>query len=220
MIRASILILGSSLALTACMSSAPPAGAPVPKTSASAATTKDRVWVTGSSNIVRSFTCRATQVNVSAEAAPEAFDRTKTDGLPAVRSGALDVPVRSLDCGIGLQNVHLREALGATTHPEISFILSDYVVERGEDVSNVRMQGLLRIAGTERAVVVHGSVFRNAVGQLILRGAREIDVRDFGVKPPRRFLGLLRVRNEVTVHFEVAVRPLIDPLGVLVSSLQ
>jgi hypothetical protein len=28
------------------------------------------------------------------------------------------------------------------------------------------------------------------------------------------------VRNEVTVHFEVVVRPLIDPLGVLVSTLQ
>ena len=82
------------------------------------------------------------------------------------------------------------------------------------------MQGILRIAGTERTVVLHGNVFRNQAGQFILRGEREIDVRDFGIKPPRRFLGLLRVRNDVTVHFEVAVKPLIDPLGVLVSSLQ
>jgi polyisoprenoid-binding protein YceI len=159
-------------------------------------------------------------VNLSAEAAPEDFDRTKTDGLPAVRSAALQVPVRSLDCGIGLQNTHLFEALGASTYPQISFTLADYEVERGESMSNVRMQGQLRIGGTERAVVIHGSVFRNAAGQLILRGAREIDMRDFGIKPPRRFLGLLRVRNDVTVHFEVAVRPLIDPLGVLVGSLQ
>ena len=219
MIRASILLLGSSLALTAGMNSAPPATAPVPRSSAGAAITTDKIWVTGSSNI-RSFNCRATRVNVSVEAAPEDFDRTKNDGLPAVRSGALQVPVRSLDCGIGLQNADLFETLGATTHPAISFILADYAVERGESVSNVRMQGLLRIAGTERAVVLHGSVFRNAEGQFILRGEREIDVRDFGIKPPRRFFGLLRVRNEVTVHFEVAVRPLIDPLGVLVSSLQ
>lgn len=219
MIRASILILGSSLALTACMNSAPPASAPVPKSSAGAVTSTDKIWVTGSSNI-RSFTCRATQVNVSAEAAPEDFARTKNDGLPAVRSAALGVPVRSLDCGIGLQNADLFETLGATEHPAISFSLSDYVVERGESVSTVRIQGLLRIAGTERAVVLHGSVFRNAAGQLILRGEREIDVRDFGIKPPRRFFSLLRVRKDVTVHFEVVVRPLIDPLGVLVGSLQ
>jgi len=179
----------------------------------------DKIWFTGSSNI-RSFTCRATQVNVSAEAAPELFDRTKADGLPAVRNAALQVPVRSLNCGIALQNAHLFETLDASKNPSISFTLSDYAVDRGDAGSNVRMQGLLRIAGTERAVVVRGTVFRNRAGELILRGARSIDIRDFDIKPPRRFLGLLRVRNEVTVHFEVAVRPLIDPLGVLVSTLQ
>jgi len=182
-------------------------------------TTPDKIWVTGSSNI-REFVCRANRVDVSVEAAPEDFARTKSDGLPAVRGAALAVPVRSLDCGIGLQNTHLFETLGATEHPSISFSLSDYVVERGESVNAVRMQGLLRIAGTERTVTLHGSVFRNAAGQLILRGEREIDVRDFGIKPPRRFFGLLRVRKDVTVHFEVVVRPLIDPLGVLLSSLE
>ncbi len=219
MIRASILILGSSLALTACINSAPPASAPVPKSSAGSVTNMDKIWVTGSSNI-RGFTCRAGQVYVNAEAAPEDFDRTKNDGLPAIRSGALQVPVHSLDCGIGLQNAHLFETLGATEHPAISFSLSDYVIDRGESVSTVRMQGLLRIAGKERSMVLHGTVSRDAAGQLILRGQREIDMRDFGITPPRRFLGLLRVRNEVTVHFEVAVRPLIDPFGVLVSTLQ
>src|SRR6266511_1948384 len=219
MVRASILILGSSLALSACMNSAPPASAPTPKSSDGTALTADKIWVTGTSNI-RNFTCRAKQVNISTEAAPEDFDRTKRDGLPAVRSGAFAVPVTSLDCGIGLQNAHLFDALAAKTHPTISFTLADYSVERGDPASNVRMQGLLRIAGTERLVVIHGSVFRNDAGELILSGNREIDVRDFGVKPPRRVLGLLRVRHEVTVHFEVTVRPLIDPLGVLVSSLQ
>ncbi len=219
MIRGSALLLCSSLALTACTQSAPPASAPVPESSSGAALVADKIWVTGSSNIV-DFTCRATRVDVSTEAAPEDFDRAKNDGLPAVRSAAVEVPVRSLDCGIGQQNNDLFKALRATEHPAISFNLADYVVERGEPVSNVRMQGLLRIAGTERAVVIHGSVFRNAAGQFILRGERGIDVRDFGVKPPRRFFGLLRARPDVTVHFEVVVRPLIDPLGVLVGSLQ
>jgi len=158
-------------------------------------------------------------VNVSVEAAPEDFERTKKDGVPAVRRAALQVPVRSLDCGIGLQNKHLFETLDATNQPAISFSLADYVVDRSEPGSNVRMEGVLRIAGQERVLILHGNVSRNTAGQLILRGQREIDMRTFGIKPPRRFFGLLRVRNEVTVHFEVVVRPLIDPLGVLVSSL-
>jgi hypothetical protein len=218
MTRYLILLVGS-LSLSACVSSAPPVTVPAPRSSAGESVHADKIWLTGSSNI-RAFTCRATSVNLSVEAAPEDFERTKRDGLPAERIAALEVPVRSLDCGIGLQNAHLFEALDATSQPAISFSLADYVLDRSEPGSNVRMEGLLRIAGKERSMVLHGTVSRNAAGQLILRGRREIDMRNFGITPPRRFFGLLRVRNEVTVHFEVAVRPLIDPLGVLVSTLQ
>jgi hypothetical protein len=218
MTRYIVLLIGS-LSLSACVNSPPPATAPAPRSSAGESLAADKIWLTGSSNI-RAFTCRATLVNLSVEAAPEDFERTKKDGLPAVRSAALEVPVRSLDCGIGLQNTHLFETLDAANQPAISFSLASYVVDRSESGSNVRMAGLLRIAGQERSMVLHGNVSRNAAGQLILRGQREIDMRNFGVTPPRRFFGLLRVRNEVTVHFEVAVRPLIDPLGVLVSALQ
>lgn len=177
---------------------------------------QDRVWFTGSSNI-RNFTCSAKQVNVSTEAALEDFARTKSDGLPAVKNAALEVPVRSLDCGIGLQNSHLFETLGATTNPSITFVLSNYAVNAARQV---RMNGTLRIAGIERNVEISGRVLRAGNGQLTLTGDREIDVRDFGVQPPRRFFGMLRVRKEVTVHFLVAVRPLIDPLGILTASLQ
>lgn len=218
MIRHFNLLVGA-LALSAGVNSVPKANAPAPKSSAGGTVPTDKVWLTGSSNIL-AFTCRATMVNLSVEAAPEDFERTKRDGLPAVRSAALEVPVRSLDCGIGLQNTDLFEALDAGNQPAISFSLADYVVDRSEAGSNVRMEGLLRIAGKERSMVLHGNVSRNPAGQLILRGQREIDMRSFGITPPRRFFGLLRVRNEVTVHFEVAVRPLIDPLGVLVSTLQ
>lgn len=211
------ILIGCSLVLAACVNQTPPANPPAPRSGLSR--TADRVWFTGSSNI-RRFMCSSTQVYVSAEAAPEDFQRTKEDGLPAVRSAAFQVPVRSLDCGIGLQNTHLFETLGATSNPTISFALAGYSVEPSEAGRNVRMNGTLRIAGVERKAVLRGTVFRNAAGQLILRGDHAINVRDFGIAPPRRFLGILRVRDEVTVHFEVAVRPLIDPLGVLATSLQ
>jgi hypothetical protein len=134
------IVLVSSLALAACVNSAPPASAPLPKSTIGETILADKVWLTGSSNI-RGFTCRGSLVNLSVEAAPEDFARTKDDGLPAVRSAALQVPVRSLDCGIGLQNAHLFETLDATNQPAISFCLADYVVDRSEPGSNVRMEG-------------------------------------------------------------------------------
>jgi hypothetical protein len=177
------------------------------------------VWFTGSSNI-RSYTCDAKQVYVSAQAAPEEFARTKEDGVPAVRIAALSVPVRSLDCGIAKQNRDLYETVDAEHHPDISFTLNYYKLESVAPVRRVRINGSLRIAGVERDYIVNGTVAPGPDGGWILRGDRSLNVRDFGIKPPRRFLGILRVRDEITVHFELVVRPLIDPLNVLATSLQ
>lgn len=209
------VLIACCVSLTACAGHSPVAGPPVPELSGS----HDRVWFTGSSNI-RNFTCSAREVFFSTEAAPEEFDRTRKDGVPAIRSAALEVPVRSLDCGIGLQNSHLFETLRASAHPSILFVLKDYTVESSGIVPRIQMNGALRIAGVERNVVFQGTMLRDVNGCLMLMGEREMDVREFGVVPPKRFLGLLRVRNTVTIHFAVAVRPLIDPLSIVTASLQ
>jgi polyisoprenoid-binding protein YceI len=213
MSRIRSLLALSTLSLVACVNTAP-TNRPDPLLSSA-----DRVWFEGTSNI-RQFTCNAKKVYVSTEAAPENFQRTKVDGVPAVRNAAVDVPVKSLDCGIGLQNAHLFETLGASAHPDITFVLNTYAVQPSQDKRNVTIDGALRIAGVERSMRFNGSAFRTGSGEWMLTGDRVINVRDFGIAPPRRFFGLLRVRNEVTVHFELAVRPLIDPLGVLTASLQ
>ena len=210
----SVVAAGSAIALAACASAAPPSVQP-----ASPVTSMDVVWFTGASNI-RSFSCTSNQVALSAEAALDEFDRTKADGVPAVRSAALAIPVRSLDCGIQKMNDDLFATLGGAADPTISFRLDEYVVIKPGSPGAVRMHGLLRLAGHAKQVVVYGTVVRDGNDQLRLRGERRIDVRDFGVKPPRRFFGLMRVRPEVDVHFDVAVRPLIDPLGILTSSLR
>jgi hypothetical protein len=38
-------------------------------------------------------------------------------------------------------------------------------------------------------------------------GTYVVRLQEFGVEPPRRFGGLLRVRDRVTVHFDVVPEP-------------
>lgn len=195
--------------LIACAGNSRPATIPSPV----AAT--DVVWFTGTSNI-RHFSCSTADVAVYTEAAPEEIDRSRSDKLPAVRSAALAIPVRSLDCGIHKMNKDLQETLGAKLNPTISFRLWNYVMVGGKSGA-VRMNGLLTIAGREKVVILYGNVVHDSNGGLRLLGNRMIDVREFGVSPPRRFFGLLQVQKDITIHFNVAVRPLIDPLGILAA---
>lgn len=205
MSRLLLTIAGCALGVSACSSSgrAPSDGAPTP------AQTPDRVWFTGASNI-RHFTCRAAAVTVRAEAAPEEIERAKSDGLPAIRGALVEIPVQSLDCGISKMNRDLSETLGGEKYPTIRFSLWNYVLLGRGTPGAARMNGLLRIAGKEKVMVVYGNVFQDAEGNLRLRGNRIIDVREYGITPPKRFFGLLHVGKEITVHFDVAVRPLID----------
>ncbi len=130
------------------------------------------------------------------------------------------IPIRSLDCGIRKMNHDLYVTLGGDANPTISFALSNYQVLSTGAPGSVRMNGVLRLGSTTNYMTVHGNVIRDADGTLRLRGERMIDVRDYGVHPPRRFGGLLKVRPDIDVHFDVAVRPLVDPLGILTSLLQ
>jgi hypothetical protein len=178
---------------------------------------KNQVWFTGASNI-RHFTCYATRVSVRTEPAAEEIERTRPDGLPAVKRATLEIPVRSLDCGIGLQNSHLFETLGAASNPAISFVLGDFAVNDSAAKRYVSMNGALKIAGVERWIVLRGQVVRDGDGKQVLAGERRIDMREFGVQAPRRFFGLLRVSNQVTVHFLIAVPSAIDHPGILTGN--
>lgn len=206
MLRKMLLVGGCSIGVTACASFSPTANRGL---TPGAVEAPDMVWFTGASNI-RHFTCGSKVVTVLATAAPEEFERAKADGLPAVSSAAMAIPVLSLDCGISKMNSDLRETLGWDRNSTINFRLWNYVVLNRSVPGAVRMNGLLTLAGREKMMVVYANVEKLDNGQLRLRGERMIDVRDFGIAPPRRFFGLFHVRNEITVHFDVAVRPLIE----------
>lgn len=165
---------------------------------------ESRVWFTGTSSL-RHFTCRAGDVYATLELAPgrDVQALLAGDGVPAAVT--LRVPVARLNCGIPLQNRHLRHTLHGDEHPSVEFTLDGYRLVPGDSAAQLRMLGRLAIAGVERAVELTGTLVRDPAGTVRLRGAQEIRVTDFGVEPPTRLGGLLRVRDRVTVHFDVAI---------------
>ena len=167
---------------------------------------ESRVWFSGASNI-RHFTCKARALSGTVELRATASGTPVLAGENTAPEPTLSVAVDKLDCGIGLMNNHLRDALRSAKHPRIEFRLSTYEVELGTDTPVVRLAGLVTIAGVQRAVVTTAAVRADSLGALHVRGSYVIRPTDFGVAPPRRFLGLLRVRDRVTVHFDVALDP-------------
>jgi polyisoprenoid-binding protein YceI len=161
-----------------------------------------RVWITGSSTI-RRFTCRAKTVSGHVALRAEATRETILAGRNAADAPSLTVPFAQLDCGIGAMNRHLREAVQAVRYPNVSFRLDRYAATVAGEVPTVHLVGSLAIAGVERPIVLDARLAADTLGVMHVRGVYVVQLTDFGIEPPRRFGGLLTVRNRVAVHFDV-----------------
>src|SRR6476620_8455721 len=165
---------------------------------------ESRIWFTGASNI-RHFTCKAGRLSGNFQLRGEATGREVLVGRNASTQASLVVTVDRLDCGIGIMNRHLHEALAGARHPTIEFRLTTSEVDLRAPLPIARIAGQVTIAGVQRPVVATAGIHVDSFGTLYLRGEYVIHPTDFAVVPPRRFGGLLRVRDGVTVHFDVAV---------------
>ena len=124
----------------------------------------------------------------------------------AAARGAQEDPVRaeSRVWITGSSNIRrLQQTVHAATHPAVSFRLERYEAVVAGAVPTVRLVGRLAIAGVEKPVVVDARLAADSSGVLHVQGVYVVRMTDFGVTPPRRFGGLLAVRDSVTVHFDV-----------------
>jgi polyisoprenoid-binding protein YceI len=164
-------------------------------------TPASRVWLTGSSNVSK-FSCRTSGVTGTVDLQANATRRSILSGQNISNAPSLRIPVGLLDCGVSAMNRDLREALRADEFDAIEFHLDSYDVTAGSP-RTARIAGRLRIAGTERAIVATAAIDADTSGTLHIRGAHVVQMTDFGVEPPRRFAGLVRVRDSIVVHFDI-----------------
>lgn len=153
--------------------------------------TDSRLWLEGTST-VKSFKCVAEKVQT------DVFVDLADGPVKMVRSAELKVPVGKLECGNGTMNDHMRDALKANKNPNISWKMTSYEVQG----SNVVIQGKLMIAGKENAIELRGSGTASSTG-IRFQGSRQLNMKEYGVKPPSLFLGTMKVGEMVTVRFDL-----------------
>jgi polyisoprenoid-binding protein YceI len=119
-------------------------------------------------------------------------------------TGALRVKIMALHTGVDGRDRDMWRALSAERYPEIRFSVQRVeasfpsVTDRSDVLLTI--SGLMQMRGVERAVVLPGRV-RLQGNRLWVRGETRLQMRDFGIDPPRRFF--LRVADSVLVSFDL-----------------
>ena len=158
--------------------------------------TQSKVWVEGTST-VRAYKCAARSIVATLQTAPEG---QPADLAQLVRSALVTVATESLDCSNGTMNEHMRKALKQTEHPNVSFTLDSYTL----DPSGL-LKGKLQIAGQEKEVQFPATVTDDG-STIRVAGSKQINMKEWGVKPPSLMLGTMKVNEMVTINFDVLVK--------------
>ena len=165
---------------------------------------QSRLWIDGSSTI-RSFSCKAGEVNAVVEAAgPNAIPQLLT-GEKGVKTVHVTVPAERLDCGNGTMNEHMRKAIKLSEHQSIEFRLADYDVARTADGVAGTINGTLLLGGVTKPITLKADGEPQG-GMFHVTGSYELDMTEYGLKPPTLMFGRIKVGKTVKVNYDLLLK--------------
>ena len=165
---------------------------------------QSRLWIDGTSTI-RSFTCRAGEVNAVVEVSGANAIPTLLAGEKGVKAVQVTVPAEKLDCGNGKMNDHMRNALKVTESPTITFTLTTYDVAKNADGISGTIYGTLDLGGVKKPIALQATGASEG-GMLHINGVYELRMTDYGLKPPSLMFGRIKVGETVKVGFDLLLK--------------
>jgi polyisoprenoid-binding protein YceI len=118
-----------------------------------------------------------------------------------ITAGRLEVDARSLVWGNPLLDRETRRRVDVRTHPSITgTVIDDECRADGRH----RLRGVIAFHGVEREATGDVSVQEVGLGLIVVEGEQRLDVRDWGLEPPR--LLFLKVDPEIRVRIRIEAR--------------
>ena len=165
---------------------------------------QSRLWIDGTSSI-RSFSCKAGEVSAAIEASgPNAIAQLLI-GDKGVKTVHVTVPAEQLDCGNGTMNEHMRKAIKLSEHKSIEFRLENYDVARNAESVSGTINGTLLLGGVTRPVTLKAEGEAQG-GMLHITGSYDLDMTEYGLKPPTLMFGRIKVGKTVKVNYDLLLK--------------
>lgn len=122
----------------------------------------------------------------------------------------LTIPIRKFEASNPLMYSDFFQLLQADAHPDITirFYYDPYkLLNPGATATSISSEIWVSLAGEEKKFRLPGTVHVCYDNAAHLNGSLKIDLRDFNLTPPTKFMGMVKVNNEVSVEFAVRMSP-------------
>ncbi len=147
------------------------------------------------------FECKTSSIEGSLDFDPESGHFLAAD---------LKIPVKSIHSESTSMDDNMYEALKSDENPNIEFTFLKYDSAAGsvslKKDSTFHITGKLAIAGKEKEVDLEVIVKEKGNGVYSVKGEKKLLMTDYGIKPPKFMLGVLKTGNEVTIDFNLDLK--------------
>ncbi len=113
--------------------------------------------------------------------------------------------VLSISSGKKIMDSKTRDALNAEAYPQIRFHAGERTARVYGDT--IAVSGQLSLAGVSNDIDVTGTYRILANGDLNVSGTVEIDMTEYGVKPPTAMMGMLKTSPQVQIAYSMLFVP-------------
>lgn len=120
-------------------------------------------------------------------------------GEATIEAGQVEIPLGALSSANVLYDAELRRRIDVRRYPTALGVLSEW--RPTPEPGTYRVRGTVTFRGVPRTVESTMTLAVETDGTVMLRGSCVLDIRDYGMTPPR--LLALRVYPEVTVHVAI-----------------
>jgi polyisoprenoid-binding protein YceI len=125
-----------------------------------------------------------------------------------VKNFEVRIAVADLKSGESGLDKNMRAAMRTDKYPEVVYKLAHYELAKSTDSTNLlaKTTGDLTIAGRTQTVRMDVE-FALGSRRTAAKGSFTLNMSDYGIKPPTLMLGTIKVRDPVTIRFDVSLKP-------------
>jgi hypothetical protein len=130
---------------------------------------------------------------------------------PVFVRGAVALDASSFDCGMSMMTSDFQKAINAKVYPAIIIDFISFERMPAYTAAQEQFKGILKISlgGTTKLFEVNCAIHASPSGTISLVGSRDFTFADFGLTPPTRMLGAVKVNESLKVSFDLKLT--LDP---------
>lgn len=130
---------------------------------------------------------------------------------PVFVKGSVGLDASTFDCGMAIMTSDFRKTIKSDVYPAIVIDFISFERNPSYKQGQENFIGILKIslAGNTKLFEVNCSIETQPSGLIHLKGGRQFTFADFGLKPPTRMMGTIKVQEELYVKFHLVLK--LDP---------